>query len=139
MKLLIKQRVFSWTDSYDIYDENGNVKYFVKADPNSKEKPKASPYAFKVKNIMLLGNVCDTFVKGLALQITTPQLTPEFREKLVSLIKSNKGNVPLTMSLYDPVKKWNIDFLSRKFKVAITAQLIEDLERLRIGYSIVKK
>ena len=32
MKLLIKQRIFSWTDSYDIYDENGNVKYFVKAD-----------------------------------------------------------------------------------------------------------
>ena len=32
MKLLIKQRVFSWTDSYDVYDENGNVKYFVKAE-----------------------------------------------------------------------------------------------------------
>ncbi len=32
MKLLIKQRVFSWTDSYDIYDEQGNVKYFVKAE-----------------------------------------------------------------------------------------------------------
>lgn len=31
MKLLIKQRVFSWTDSYDIYDESGNVRYFVKA------------------------------------------------------------------------------------------------------------
>lgn len=32
MKLLIKQRVFSWTDSYDIYDEEGNPKYFIKAD-----------------------------------------------------------------------------------------------------------
>lgn len=32
MKLLIKQRVFSWSDTYDIYDENGNVKYFVKAE-----------------------------------------------------------------------------------------------------------
>ncbi len=32
MKLLIKQRVFSWTDSYDIYDEQGNPKYFVKAE-----------------------------------------------------------------------------------------------------------
>lgn len=32
MKLLIKQRVFSWTDSYDVYDENGNPKYFVKAE-----------------------------------------------------------------------------------------------------------
>ena len=32
MKLLIKQRVFSWTDTYDIYDEYGNVRYFVKGD-----------------------------------------------------------------------------------------------------------
>jgi uncharacterized protein YxjI len=32
MKLLIKQRIFSWTDTYDIYDESGNSKYFVKAD-----------------------------------------------------------------------------------------------------------
>lgn len=32
MKLLIKQRVFSWTDSYDIYDESGEPKYFVKAE-----------------------------------------------------------------------------------------------------------
>lgn len=32
MQLLIKQRVFSWTDSYDIYDGNGEPKYFVKAE-----------------------------------------------------------------------------------------------------------
>ena len=114
-------------------------KYFVKQDEKSKEKPKASPYAFKVKNVMLLGNVSDTYVTGLSLKITTPQLSPEFRDKLVGIIKSNKGSVPLTMSLYDPVKKWNIDFLSRKFKVAVSAPLIEELERLRIGYSVLKK
>lgn len=32
MKLCIKQRVFSWTDSYDVYDENGIARYFVKAE-----------------------------------------------------------------------------------------------------------
>lgn len=32
MKLLIKQRVFSWSDTYDVYDEDGNVKYFVKGE-----------------------------------------------------------------------------------------------------------
>ena len=32
MKLLIKQRVFSWTDTYDVYDEERNPKYFVKAE-----------------------------------------------------------------------------------------------------------
>lgn len=30
MKLLFKQRVFSWLDSYDIYDESGQVVYLVK-------------------------------------------------------------------------------------------------------------
>ena len=114
-------------------------KYFVKQDEKSKDKPKASPYAFKVKNVMLLGNVSDTYITGLSLKITTPQLSPEFRDRLVGIIKSNKGSVPLTMSLYDPVNKWSIDFLSRKFKVAVSAPLIEELERLRIGYTVLKK
>ena len=30
MKLLFKQRMFSWFDSYDIYDENENTVYVVK-------------------------------------------------------------------------------------------------------------
>lgn len=30
MKLLFKQRVFSWFDSYDIYDEQGNTVYEVR-------------------------------------------------------------------------------------------------------------
>jgi uncharacterized protein YxjI len=30
MKLLFKQRLFSWFDSYDIYDEYGNTVYTVK-------------------------------------------------------------------------------------------------------------
>ncbi len=32
MKLLIKQRLLSWSDSYDVYDENMNKKFTAKAD-----------------------------------------------------------------------------------------------------------
>ena len=32
MQLYIKQRIFSWTDSYDVYDENGEARYEVKAE-----------------------------------------------------------------------------------------------------------
>lgn len=32
MRLLIKQRVFSFGEKFDIYDEQGNVKYFVKSE-----------------------------------------------------------------------------------------------------------
>lgn len=31
MQLLIKQRVFSWTDTYDVYEESGEARYYVKA------------------------------------------------------------------------------------------------------------
>ncbi|MDD6799211.1 MAG: LURP-one-related family protein [Firmicutes bacterium] len=48
MKLLFKQRLFSWFDSYDIYDEQGNTLYIVEGqlswghclrifDPNGNE------------------------------------------------------------------------------------------------------
>lgn len=32
MELRIKQRVFSWTDSYDVFDETGIPRYYVKAE-----------------------------------------------------------------------------------------------------------
>lgn len=32
MRLLIKQRIFSWTDSYDVYDETGEARYEVSAE-----------------------------------------------------------------------------------------------------------
>ena len=112
-------------------------KYYLK--PEDRAQGKTSPYAFKVKKIMLLGNVTDTYVKGFAISISTPMLTPEFRDGLVKMIKRNKGNVPLTMFLYDPEKKWNIEFLSRKFRVCVTAPFIEELTKMQVRYSVLKK
>ncbi len=32
MELRIRQRVFSWSDTYDVYDETGEARYFVRAE-----------------------------------------------------------------------------------------------------------
>ena len=32
MQLYIKQRIFSWTDSYDVYDETGEARYEVRGE-----------------------------------------------------------------------------------------------------------
>ena len=32
MKLLIRQRIFSWTDNYDVYDAGGRPRYAVESD-----------------------------------------------------------------------------------------------------------
>ena len=112
-------------------------KYYLK--PEERAQGKKSPYGFKIKRIMLLGNVTDTFVKGFAINISTTMLTQEFRDRLVKMIKRNKGNVPLTLFLQDPEKGWNIEFLSRKFRVAVTADFIKELSDMQIRYSVLKK
>ena len=112
-------------------------KYFIK--PEDRAKGKTSDYAFKPRNMMLLGNVTDTYVKGFSIQLSTPMLSQEFREKLVGIIKRNKGSVPLTMFLYDPENKWNIEFLSRKFKVAVTSSLLDELRALNVTWKLIKK
>ena len=88
---------------------------------------------------MLLGNVAETYVKGFSISITTTMLSPEFRAKLVGLVKDHKGSVPLTMYLYDPEKGWNLEFLSHKFRVSVTAQFINELHKMGIRYSVAKK
>ena len=112
-------------------------KYYIK--PEDRAKGKTSDYAFKVKKIMLLGNVTETYLKGFSISITTTMLSPDFRKKLVELLKEHKGKIPLTMYLHDPEKGWNIEFLARKFTVAVTDQLINDLHKMGIMYNVVKK
>ena len=112
-------------------------KYYIK--PEERAKGKTSDYAFKPKNMMLLGNVTDTYVKGFSIQLSTPMLSQEFRERLVKMIKKNKGSVPLTMFLYDPENKWNIEFLSRKFKVAVTSDLLDELREMNVTWKLLKK
>ena len=112
-------------------------KYFIKQE--ERQKGKTSPYGFKVKKIMLLGNVTDTYVKSFSVNLTTSMLSPEFRGKMMDIIRKNPGNIPLTLFLFDPVKKWNIEFISRKFKVSITSDFIDQLQKLGIKYSVVKK
>ena len=112
-------------------------KYYIK--PEDRAKGKTSDYAFKVKKIMLLGNVTETYLKGFSISITTTMLSPDFRKKLVELLKEHKGKIPLTMYLHDPEKGWNIEFLARKFTVAVTDQLINDLHKMGIMYNVIKK
>ena len=38
MRMLFQQRLFSWFDSYDIYDEAGNVLFVVKGQPAASDR-----------------------------------------------------------------------------------------------------
>ena len=88
----------------------------------------------------LLGNITDDILSGFSLDITTPMLTPKFREDLVKVVKKHKGKIPLTLYLYDPETHYRIQFISKKFQVGVTSGLIQDLHKIGIDrYEVLKK
>ncbi|MCI1639868.1 MAG: DNA polymerase III subunit alpha [Bacteroidales bacterium] len=111
-------------------------KYYMK--PEEKKQGKSVPFGFKVTKIMLLGNVTDTFLNNFSIELKTPMLNQSFRHRLVDLIKKNPGKIPLTMTLFDPKTSYKIDFLSRKFQIAINSDFIDSLNSLGITYSLTK-
>ncbi len=112
-------------------------KYFVR--PEEKAQGKAAPYALKVNKVSMLGNVTESLLKTFAINLTTPQLNESFRRSLVKLLKENKGKTELSMYLYDPNTRYNVEFKSRKFQVAVTNDLIYGLRDLGITYTVNRK
>ena len=106
-------------------------KFFLK--PEERAQGKTAPYTFKLKKVTLLGNISDDLLTGFSMDVTTPMLTQKFREDLVSVVKKHKGNIPLTLFLYDPGTKYRIQFLSKKFQVAVTSEFIQDLTRIGVN------
>jgi DNA polymerase-3 subunit alpha len=113
-------------------------KFFLK--PEEKAQGKTAPYTFRLKKVTLLGNISDDILSGFSLDITTPMLTPKFREDLVKVVKKHKGKIPLTLYLYDPETHYRIQFISKKFQVGVTSGLIQDLHKIGVDrYEVLKK
>ena len=109
-------------------------KYFLK--PEERAQGKTAPYGLRVKKVSMLGNVNESMLKTFAINLTTPQLNESFRRSLVKLLKENKGKTELSMYLYDPKTRYNVEFKSRKFQVAVTNDLIYGLRDLGITYTV---
>ncbi len=115
-------------------------RYYRKSNQSGNSSDKEEPqYYLKIKNMMLLGNSTEKYLKGFALNLSTPMLNPTFRKDLVKLLKEFQGTTPLSMELYDPEKKWSLKFKSRKYRVDVNTEFIEAVERHKIPYTILKR
>lgn len=116
----------------------GEIKERFIGKPKPGEAPKEAPYEFKVRKISLLGNTSDQLLKGFGICLNTTMLSEDFRKRLLKLVKQYKGNVPLTLYLYDKERNWNLEFLSRKFSITVCANLINELKEMGLDYRISK-
>lgn len=117
----------------------GNIdrKWRPKQEPGQPEQD--VPYAFKIKSMMHLGNVNESFVQNITLKMASPQLTEDFRRRLNHTLKEYKGRIPVYITLYDPETKWTLNFQSKNTNVAVSQDFIDELNRLGLQYVIGKK
>ena len=95
MKLLIKQRVFAITDTYDVYDEQGRAKYFVKNEL-----------------FALLHNIHVKDKTGQEVGSVHQKLTLFLPRFQVEITGRQVGNVQAEFTLFRP--KYTIDYLDWK-------------------------
>ncbi len=112
-------------------------KYFLK--PEEITAGKKAPYTFKVKKISLLGNVAEDRLTGFAIEMLANDITPDLRHKLVNLVKESKGNIPLSMIVFDPVTNYIVEFISRKYHITVSADFILQLNELGLKYRVSRK
>ena len=126
------------TEHTAIYVE-GEIKeaYFSKSD--DKEKTTNAPYKFRVKKISLLGNIGDALLSSFTIELSTPMVSADFRKHLMSVVKASKGTVPFSILLSDPKTQYVIEFQSRKYQVAVTADFISEIKNLGLRYKVLRK
>ncbi len=112
-------------------------KYFLK--PEEITAGKKAPYTFKAKKISLLGNVAEDRLTGFAIEMPANDITPDLRHKLVHLVKESKGNIPLSMIVFDPITNYIVEFISRKYHITVSADFILKLNELGLKYRISRK
>lgn len=112
-------------------------KYFLK--PEEIAAGKKAPYTFKAKKISLLGNVAEDRLAGFAIEMLANDITPELRHRLVHLVKESKGNIPLSMIVFDPVTNYIVEFISRKYHITVSADFILQINELGLKYRVSRK
>ncbi|MCR5840670.1 MAG: hypothetical protein K6G86_01180, partial [Bacteroidales bacterium] len=112
-------------------------RYFV--SPEERAQGKRPSYTFKIKKITLLGNLGEDKITAFNIVLDSDRLSPDFRDKLVKLLKKSKGKTALSLFLHDKTTGYNLEFYSKKFQVGVCEEFISSLQKLGVQYSVSHK
>ena len=94
-----------------------------------KPKPAAeAEYEFVVQNVELLKDAQDKHIETLTLRIPVEQVTKEFNEELLDMLKAHKGSVKLRLQIFDQSKQNVINFNANSFPVHVDKELYHYLK-----------
>ncbi|KAA3620643.1 MAG: DNA polymerase III subunit alpha [Flavobacterium sp.] len=112
------------------------ARVYVREGWVNRETGKKGDPRLQYSNIQLLHDVMGLQAKKLTLQIPIEELKEDKIKELKDLLKMHKGDKQLHITMYDVAEKVKLNMPSRKQKVEISKELLEELKEMELKYKL---
>ncbi len=112
------------------------VKVWVREGWENRETGKKGDPRLQYNSFQLLHDVMDNMAKKLSIQLDINKLDPENIQELKDLLKMHKGDHGLNITIYDHEEEIKLNMLSRRQKVRISQELLEELAAQQVRYKL---
>ncbi|MBR2629224.1 MAG: DNA polymerase III subunit alpha, partial [Alistipes sp.] len=91
---------------------------------------------FKILSMTQLSQVRDELIKELHIVVPVEELTSSFTQEFSQMVQSNKGNTVLRLSLVNRAEGVTLNMFSKRYKVAMTADLVDYLDKNELKFTL---
>ncbi|MBT8266266.1 MAG: DNA polymerase III subunit alpha [Bacteroidia bacterium] len=112
------------------------VKAFIREGWENRETGKKGDPRIQFNSFQLLHDVMDAQAKKLSIQLDVKDLQEDRIKTLKELLKMHKGNHHLNFLIYDSEEQIKLNLPSRKQKVKISQELLEELDNEKVFYKL---
>ena len=113
-----------------------HVKTFIREGWINKDTGKRSDPRIQFNNFQLLHDVLDKSVRKLSIQLNIKELESDKIRKLKELIAMHPGSHLLNFLVYENRDKIKLEMPSRKQKVKVSQELLDELEEQQVLYKL---
>ncbi|WP_027127361.1 DNA polymerase III subunit alpha [Gelidibacter mesophilus] len=112
------------------------VKVYVKEGWTNKDTGKKSEPRLQFTSFQLLHDVMDTYAKKLSIQLEIKDLKANKIKALDDILRMHEGNHALNFLVYDNEAKMKLHMPSRKQKVRISQELLDELSNQDVYFKL---
>jgi len=112
------------------------ARVFVKEGWTNRDTGKKGDPRMQYNHFQMLHDVMESQARKLTIQMPINHLAEKRIEKLKDLFNTHKGEKQLHFTLYDVEEKVKLNMPSRKTKVAISKELLDELKEQEVTYKL---
>ncbi|MDG1571139.1 DNA polymerase III subunit alpha [Robiginitalea sp. M366] len=112
------------------------LKVFIREGWTNRDTGATGEPRLQYNQVMLLQDVMEAYAKKLTIQLDINQLQEGRIQTLKDTLRSFKGQHPLNFVVYQPEEAIKVNLASRKQKVHITAELLDNLKAQEVHYKL---